>query len=185
MDNINKYIKKINKIKNKKIKEEDLINIKKKYLSKNGIINLFFKKLKKIKNKKKLGQKINNLKKNILLIIKNNNIYNNKKKQYKINYDFFFKKKKYNLGSKHPITLIKEKIINILYKLNFTIISYDKEIEDDWHNFKALNFPKYHPSRDMQDTYYVNNKYLLRTHTSSIQIRYMEKNRPPIRIITF
>ncbi|MDH3004684.1 MAG: phenylalanine--tRNA ligase subunit alpha, partial [Candidatus Shikimatogenerans sp. JK-2022] len=74
---------------------------------------------------------------------------------------------------------------NILYALNFNIIYDNKEIENDWYNFKALNFSKYHPSRDMQDTYYINSNYLLRTHTSSIQIRYMSNNKPPIRIITF
>ncbi|WGH25425.1 MAG: phenylalanine--tRNA ligase subunit alpha [Candidatus Shikimatogenerans bostrichidophilus] len=185
MDSINKYIFEINKIKNKKINHKDIIKIKTKYLSKNGIINLLLKKLKIIKDKKKLGQKINFLKNTVLYIIKKNNIYKNYIKEEKINDDFFFKKKIYNLGAKHPITLIKEKILNILYKLNFTIVYNDKEIEDDWHNFQALNFSKYHPSRKMQDTFYIDKKLLLRTHTSSIQIRYMKKKKPPIRIITF
>ncbi|WGH25233.1 MAG: phenylalanine--tRNA ligase subunit alpha [Candidatus Shikimatogenerans bostrichidophilus] len=185
MDNINKYIFEINKIKNKKINQNEFIKKINKYFFKFGIIYFYFFILKKINNKKKLGQKINFLKTTVLSIIKTNNIYKNYIKEDKINYDFFFKKKIYNLGAKHPITLIKEKILNILLKLNFTIVSNDKEIEDDWHNFQALNFSKYHPSRKMQDTFYINKKLLLRTHTSSIQIRYMKKKKPPIRIITF
>lgn len=185
INKIEKYINEIKKIKNKKLTNTDIIKIKNKYCSKNGIINMFLKHIKKIKNKKDLGIKINFLKKNVFFIIKNNKISKKNIKKEKINNDFFyFKKKKYKLGSKNPITLIEEKIINLLYNLKFDII-YGKEIEDDWHNFEALNFPKYHPSRDMQDTYFINKNYLLRTHTSSIQIRYMEKNKPPIRIITF
>ncbi|WGH28212.1 MAG: phenylalanine--tRNA ligase subunit alpha [Candidatus Shikimatogenerans bostrichidophilus] len=102
-----------------------------------------------------------------------------------MNNDFFYlKKNKYNLGSKNPITLIKDKIIKILYNLNFKYVN-SKEIENDWNNFTALNFSKYHPSRKMQDTFYINKNYLLRTHTSSIQIRYMKINKPPIKFFTF
>ncbi|MDH3004633.1 MAG: hypothetical protein NHF90_00555, partial [Candidatus Shikimatogenerans sp. JK-2022] len=139
MKNIKKYILKINKFKNKKINNKDIIKIKQKYLSKNGIINNYLKKLKYLKNKKKLGQKINILKDNILLIIKKQKQYNDNKKLFKINIDndFFFKKNIYKIGAKHPITLMKEKIINILYALNFNIIYDNKEIENDWYNFKA------------------------------------------------
>ncbi|WGH25792.1 MAG: phenylalanine--tRNA ligase subunit alpha [Candidatus Shikimatogenerans bostrichidophilus] len=187
MDIIKKIEKYINEIKEiKKNKNTDIIKIKNKFCGKNGIINIFLKHIKKTKDKKYLGKKINILKKEVFVIInKKKNIYKNNIKKEKINNDFFYiKKKKYKLGSKNPITLIKEKIINILCFLKFDII-YGREIEDDWHNFKALNFPKYHPSRDMQDTFYINKNILLRTHTSSVQIRYMEKNKPPIRIITF
>ncbi|WGH24871.1 MAG: phenylalanine--tRNA ligase subunit alpha [Candidatus Shikimatogenerans bostrichidophilus] len=185
MNNINKYISKINKLKNKKINQKEIIKIKKKFLNKNGIIDNYLKLLKLIKNKKKLGKKINILKSSILLTIKNNSNIKKDYIKFNINNDFFYKNNIYNLGSKHPITLIKDKILNIFYKLNFNIIYDNKEIETDWYNFKALNFPKYHPSRDMQDTFYINNNNLLRTHTSSIQIRYMTKNKPPIRIITY
>ena len=89
------------------------------------------------------------------------------------------------LGSRHPISIVKNKIIDIFPKIGFDI-SEGPEIEDDWHNFTALNLPEYHPARDMQDTFYVskNPDYLLRTHTSSVQIRHMENNEPPIRTIS-
>ena len=80
---------------------------------------------------------------------------------------------------------MKNKIIDIFSKIGF-VISEGPEIEDDWHNFTALNLPEYHPARDMQDTFYVSKDpdYLLRTHTSSVQIRHMENNEPPIRTIS-
>ncbi len=80
---------------------------------------------------------------------------------------------------------MKNKIIDIFSKIGFDI-SEGPEIEDDWHNFTALNLPEYHPARDMQDTFYVSKDpdYLLRTHTSSVQIRHMENNEPPIRTIS-
>ena len=89
------------------------------------------------------------------------------------------------LGSRHPISIVKNKIIEIFSKIGFDI-SEGPEIEDDWHNFTALNLPEYHPARDMQDTFYVSKDpdYLLRTHTSSVQIRHMENNEPPIRTIS-
>ncbi|WGH26147.1 MAG: phenylalanine--tRNA ligase subunit alpha [Candidatus Shikimatogenerans bostrichidophilus] len=184
IEKINKYIKEINKIKKKKIKLSDILYIKRKFLNKNGIINNLFFLLKKEKNKKKLGFKINYLKKKILYIINKNKNKNKNKKKIIINYDFFFKKKKYKIGGKNPITLIIDKIINILFYLNFKLVN-NKEIENDWNNFTALNFTKYHPSREMQDTFFINKNFLLRTHTSSIQIRYMSKNKPPIKIFTF
>ena len=89
------------------------------------------------------------------------------------------------IGSRHPISLVKNRIINIFSKIGFTI-SEGPEIEDDWHNFTALNLPEYHPARDMQDTFFIekNPDILLRTHTSSVQVRYMENNKPPIRTIS-
>ena len=88
------------------------------------------------------------------------------------------------LGSRHPISLIRNEIVQIFARLGFTV-SEGPEIEDDWHVFSALNFPPEHPARDMQDTFFIekNPDYLLRTHTSSVQIRVMEKQQPPIRII--
>ncbi len=89
------------------------------------------------------------------------------------------------IGSRHPISIVKNQITDIFASVGFNV-SDGPEIEDDWHNFTALNLPEYHPARDMQDTFFVqtNPDVLLRTHTSSVQVRYMENNKPPIRTIS-
>ncbi len=88
------------------------------------------------------------------------------------------------VGSRHPISLVRNRIIQIFGRLGFSVAE-GPEIEDDWHNFTALNLPEDHPARDMQDTFYIhrNPDWLLRTHTSSVQARVMESQKPPIRII--
>jgi phenylalanyl-tRNA synthetase alpha chain len=88
-------------------------------------------------------------------------------------------------GNRHPLAVVKNRIIDIFTQIGFTI-SEGPEIEDDWHNFTALNLPEYHPARDMQDTFFIQTDpdILLRTHTSSVQVRYMEQNQPPIRTIS-
>lgn len=87
-------------------------------------------------------------------------------------------------GSRHPISLVKNQIVEIFSRLGYTVAE-GPEIEDDWHVFSALNFPPEHPARDMQDTFFIekNPDVLLRTHTSSIQVRTMERQKPPIRVI--
>lgn len=89
------------------------------------------------------------------------------------------------LGSRHPISLVKNEIIEIFKRIGFSV-SEGPEIEDDWHNFSALNFPPEHPARDMQDTFFVEKDpdIALRTHTSSVQVRVMENSNPPIRTIS-
>jgi len=89
------------------------------------------------------------------------------------------------LGSRHPISIVKNRIIEIFSRIGFNV-SEGPEIEDDWHNFTALNLPEYHPARDMQDTFFIQTDpdILLRTHTSTVQVRYMENNKPPIRTIS-
>jgi phenylalanyl-tRNA synthetase alpha chain len=90
------------------------------------------------------------------------------------------------IGSHHPLTLVKREIISIFSRIGFTI-SEGPEIEDDWHNFSALNFPEEHPARDMQDTFFIekgDKEMALRTHTSSVQVRVMENSKPPIRTIS-
>ena len=88
------------------------------------------------------------------------------------------------VGSRHPISLVRNRIVQIFGRLGFSVAE-GPEIEDDWHNFTALNLPEDHPARDMQDTFYIhrNPDWLLRTHTSSVQARVLEKQKPPIRII--
>jgi phenylalanyl-tRNA synthetase alpha chain len=89
-----------------------------------------------------------------------------------------------HIGSRHPITLVRNRIVQIFQRLGFSVAD-GPEIEDDWHNFTALNLPENHPARDMQDTFYIHQQpdWLLRTHTSNVQIREMEKGKLPIRII--
>lgn len=90
------------------------------------------------------------------------------------------------VGSRHPISLVKNEIVEIFSRIGFTV-SEGPEIEDDWHNFSALNFPPEHPARDMQDTFFVESEsgeMALRTHTSSVQVRIMENSKPPIRTLS-
>ena len=91
----------------------------------------------------------------------------------------------FQIGSRHPISLVKNQIIDIFSRIGFNV-SEGPEIEDDWHNFTALNLQEHHPARDMQDTFFIqtNPDVLLRTHTSSVQVRYMQSNKPPIRTIS-
>jgi phenylalanyl-tRNA synthetase alpha chain len=92
----------------------------------------------------------------------------------------------YAIGSRHPISIVRSRILEIFSHIGFTVAE-GPEIEDDWHNFSALNFPENHPARDMQDTFFIEDsgekEMALRTHTSSVQVRVMESTKPPIRIL--
>ena len=157
-----------------------------KYLGKKGEMNELFKILKDIpsQNKKEFGQKINLLKKNVQLKIdlhKDSFIALKAKENIDTSRPIVLD----SIGSKHPISMIKDQIIDIFNRIGFTI-SEGPEIEDDWHNFSALNLPIEHPARDMQDTFFIQTDpdILLRTHTSSVQVRHMENNSPPIRTLS-
>ncbi len=102
----------------------------------------------------------------------------------RIDYDWSLPGTPFNVGSRHPLSIIRNKIISIFSRLGFAVAE-GPEIEDDWHNFGAMNLPPDHPARDMQDTFYIsrNPDWLLRTHTSSIQVRVMESQKPPIRVV--
>ena len=185
IDDIKKYKKKLSSLDLKDEKEREQFRLE--YLSKKGIVQTLFFKLKEVPNdqKKILGQQINELK------ILANRIYDESKSSFSSNSkvekfeDLSKPVQLLKLGSRHPISIVKNKIIDIFLKIGFDI-SEGPEIEDDWHNFTALNLPEYHPARDMQDTFYIskNPDWLLRTHTSSVQIRHMENNKPPIRTIS-
>ena len=99
------------------------------------------------------------------------------------NIDVTLDGKKQNKGTLHPISITIKKIESIFNSIGFSSAD-GPEIEDDYHNFTALNIPESHPARAMHDTFYLNKEYVLRTHTSSVQIRYMENNPPPLRIIS-
>ena len=158
-----------------------------KYLGKKGLLNSYFVEFKSLESdqKKKLGSLLNELKNSAQQKVDNLKSNNSKKSgDLKIN-DISRPGDPIEIGSRHPISIVKNRIIEIFSTIGFTI-SEGPEIEDDWHNFSALNLPEHHPARDMQDTFFIekNPDYLLRTHTSSVQVRYMENNKPPIRTIS-
>ena len=159
-----------------------------KYLGKKGLLKEFFAEFKNVANdqKKEFGQivntlqkaatdKVNSLKAELESDLGEKNIYG----------DLTRPGTPIELGARHPISVVKNQIIEIFSRIGFNV-SEGPEIEDDWHNFTALNLPEYHPARDMQDTFFVQTDpdILLRTHTSSVQVRYMENNKPPIRTIS-
>ena len=159
-----------------------------KFISKKGLINDFFTEFKNVPNeqKKEFGQAINTLKKVVEDKIKTlQESFESKEETAGIYGDLTRPGTPITLGSRHPISLVKNQVIDIFSNIGFNV-SEGPEIEDDWHNFEALNFPEHHPARDMQDTFFtqMNPDYLLRTHTSSVQVRYMESNQPPIRTIS-
>ena len=177
----------ISYIKNFDSKDKDEIeSMKIKFLGRKGLINELFSDFKNVPadQKKEYGQKINDLKN--LTSDKYEKLKLGIKKSSKSTTEDYTKPGfPISSGSLHPITLIKNRIIDIFSKVGFEL-SEGPEIEDDWHNFTALNLPKDHPARDMQDTFFIQQDpdILLRTHTSSVQVRYLEDNPPPLKIIS-
>tara|TARA_Y100001954_G_scaffold67457_1_gene73412 strand:- start:282 stop:1298 length:1017 start_codon:yes stop_codon:yes gene_type:complete len=169
--------------------EKDISNlteIRNRYLGKNGILNKLFLEFKhlSIEDKKKVGAPLNELK-TIINEKLNKNQKTNRVPKFESNIDFTLPGVDEKIGSIHPISHVTNKIIKMFREVGFGLSS-GPEIEDDWHNFTALNMPESHPARDMQDTFFVSLQpdMMLRTHTSSVQVRYMESNKPPIRIIS-
>ena len=158
-----------------------------KYLGKKGILNDFFKAFKEVppKEKRDYGQALNTLKNAVIEKVKTLQAQNNNPATLGYQGDLSRPGFPLELGSRHPLSLVKNRIVEIFSQIGFNI-SEGPEIEDDWHNFTALNLPEFHPARDMQDTFFIQTDpdILLRTHTSSVQVRYMEKNQPPIRTIS-
>ncbi|MGB2129176.1 MAG: phenylalanine--tRNA ligase subunit alpha [Flavicella sp.] len=167
---------------------EEIEQFRIKFLGSKGILKGLFNDFKTVENhlKKDVGQALNQLrtaatskvealKSNLEDSTSNENLYG----------DLTRPADPIKLGARHPISIVKNRIIEVFDKIGFTV-SEGPEIEDDWHNFTALNLPEYHPARDMQDTFFIekNPDLLLRTHTSSVQTRYMESNTPPIRTLS-
>ncbi len=190
-----------NKIENyfQELKNEHIANsealeqFRLKWLSKKGIVQLLmddFRIVQDIELKKELGKLINQLKEKAKLIFDEQRTAIEGNTVSETNEDISLQLGLLQEGALHPLTIVRKQIIDIFSKIGF-VVSDGPEIEDDWHNFTALNTPDDHPARDMQDTFYVDytNKEVaddirvLRTQTSSIQIRVMENNTPPIRII--
>jgi phenylalanyl-tRNA synthetase alpha chain len=159
-----------------------------KFLGKKGVLNDFLAEFKNVPNdmKKEFGQVINSLKNAAQDKVAAIQEEMDSREQNKSLYgDLTRPGEQFQVGSRHPISIVKNQIIDIFSNIGFNV-SEGPEIEDDWHNFTALNLPEYHPARDMQDTFFIqtNPDVLLRTHTSSVQVRYMENNKPPIRTIS-
>ena len=186
LDKINALIDEVTSFETKSKDELEAFRIK--FLSKKGILNDLFAEFKLVPNheKKDVGQAINTLKnkaQNKINVLRENlDSGTNQKATYG---DLTRPGESLELGARHPISIVKNQIIDIFSRIGFNV-SEGPEVEDDWHNFTALNLPEYHPARDMQDTFFIqtNPDILLRTHTSSVQVRYMEENKPPIRTIS-
>ncbi len=185
IENIKNYLKEVEKFTSSKQEEVEQFRIK--YLGKKGILNDLFSKFKEVPNseKKEFGQQINNLKQEVTQKIEILKEVLSAGSSSGEELDLTRPGIPLNLGSRHPINIVRNKIINIFKKIGFSVAD-GPEIEDDWHNFTALNMSEHHPARDMQDTFFIekNPDKVLRTHTSSVQIRYLENNRPPIRILS-
>ena len=184
IEKLKKHITDLKKFESQDLNEIESLKIK--FLGRKGRVNDLFSGFKDVPSdqKKEFGQKINELK--VLAQKKYDDLKSNIKKSSKIISEDFTKPGfPITSGSLHPITVIKNRIIDIFSKVGFEL-SEGPEIEDDWHNFTALNLPKHHPARDMQDTFFIQQDpdILLRTHTSSVQVRYLEDNPPPLKIIS-
>ena len=169
------------------LSNEEIETFRIKYLGKKGLISSYFIDFKSLDNDKKkdVVQLLNQLKNNSNSKVEElKRQFSSDNSQPKLN-DLSRPGDPIQIGSRHPISIVKNRIVEIFSNIGFTI-SEGPEIEDDWHNFSALNLPEHHPARDMQDTFFVNKDpdFLLRTHTSSVQVRFMENNKPPIRTIS-
>lgn len=157
-----------------------------KYLSKKGVVNDLMNKFRNVPadQKREIGMKLNELK--TALQNKFNELRQNLATQEDDYTDLDLTRTPYpiNLGTRHPLSIVKGEIIDIFSRLGFSVAN-GPEVEDDWHVFSSLNFAEDHPARDMQDTFFIEQHpdIVLRTHTSSVQSRVMENSKPPIRVI--
>lgn len=158
-----------------------------KFLGRKGLIPALFDEFKALPGdqKRNVGKPLNELKQTAYAKVEELKANFNVGGSVKMHYDLTRPGGEIGLGSRHPVNLVKNEIIEIFQRIGFNV-SEGPEVEDDWHNFTALNFPEEHPARDMQDTFFVarNPDWALRTHTSSVQVRTMESQKPPIRTIS-
>lgn len=184
IDKIKSLLQEVEKIKAANAEELEALRIK--YLSKKGEISMLMNDFRNVpaEQKREVGKFINELKETAQNKI--NELKESFENTQTINNDIDLTRSAYplELGTRHPLSLVKKEICDIFSRLGFSIAE-GPEIEDDWHVFSSLNFAEDHPARDMQDTFFIqhNPDVLLRTHTSSVQSRVMEKQEPPIRII--
>lgn len=186
IDKIKEHIAKVEAFTSAKKEEIEQFRIE--YLGKKGLLNDFFAHFKSVpaQEKKVFGQAINELKAKAEEKIQQlRDLLESSSEKQGVYGDLTRPATPVSIGSLHPISIVKNQITEIFANIGFNI-SEGPEMEDDWHNFTALNLPEYHPARDMQDTFFIqtNPDILLRTHTSSVQVRYMETHTPPIRTIS-
>lgn len=170
--------------------KQDLESFRLKYISKKGAIGELFENLKQIpaEQKKQFGKVLNELKQVAEARFSELNDKLQSTEEVKNEIDLTLPPIPNKVGNLHPLTLTKNRIIEIFERLGFNVAD-GPEIEDDWHNFSALNFPANHPAREMQDTFFIEKTnaeggdVLLRTHTSNVQIRLLQKQKPPVRAI--
>ena len=184
LETVKELLQEVNSFNPKSEKEVDFFRLK--FLGKKGKLNELFADFKSVPNesKKEFGQIINMLKQNAQAKVDTyKGTFETESNDSEI--DLTRPVSLDNLGSRHPISLARNQIVDIFNRIGFTV-SEGPEIEDDWHNFTALNLPEEHPARDMQDTFFIQTSpdVLLRTHTSSVQVRYMQENKPPIRTLS-
>lgn len=165
---------------------EELESFRLKYLSKNGILNDLLKEFRDVphEEKKELGKSLNELKTRLTDKYKSLKLELESKGASTAEFDLTATPLPLIAGSRHPISIVKDKLVDIFAHLGFSLAD-GPEIEDDWHVFSSMNFAEDHPARDMQDTFFIESHpdILLRTHTSSVQSRVMETSKPPIRVI--
>lgn len=164
---------------------KDVEEIRIKYFSRNGLVSQLFEELKDVVKEEKpiLGKKLNLLRNEVTLYfeeVKERISSSNLPKENKL--DITLPGNQYIVGSKHILTQTLDEIKSIFKGLGFSVAN-GPELESDYYNFESLNFPADHPARDMQDTFFVSKDFLLRTHTTPVQIRIMEKQAPPVRAI--
>ncbi|MEF9950928.1 MAG: phenylalanine--tRNA ligase subunit alpha, partial [Mucinivorans sp.] len=185
-DKINELLRRVEEFKPKAAAEIEDFRIK--MLGKKGELTLLMEEFKTVapEIKREMGQQLNSLKTKAMERINGmrEELQNGGEQTLAASGDMSRPGSAEELGSRHPIALVKNQIVEVFSRLGYTVAD-GPEIEDDWHVFSALNFPPEHPARDMQDTFFIekNPDILLRTHTSSIQVRTMEHQKPPIRVI--
>jgi len=181
---IEEYLKEVESFKADKL--EQLENFRIEFLSKKGKIPALFADFRNLdpKDRKEVGQLINNLKGAVQeKIVKLKESFDDSAQSTGSELDLTLPPN-ITLGVRHPLSIVRNEIVEIFARIGFSV-SEGPEIEDDFHNFSALNFPKDHPARDMQDTFFIEKDpdIALRTHTSSVQIRVMQSTQPPIRTV--
>ncbi|MCB0759900.1 MAG: phenylalanine--tRNA ligase subunit alpha [Flavobacteriales bacterium] len=182
LDKIKQYIEETGKFKAENAEKLEEFRIH--WLGRKGVLKSLFEDFKNVPNemKKDVGQAVNTLRNQLEQIVENQK--DSFSTATSVAFEDYTRPTGFDKGSKHPVSVVRREILEIFSHIGFKVAE-GPEIEDDWHVFSGLNFPPEHPARDMQDTFFIERDpdILLRTHTSSVQVRAMKENQPPIRIV--